>query len=650
MPTHVLSYLIGCRRGAIGVIALGVAVFCSGAGAQSDQLSRPEPPSPQGAAAPAASSTPAARIPTERGFGIFQLRCLSCHGNPAYEQAPSPAALRDFSPERIYDALTSGVMKSVGDTLSETERRLVAESVSGRLLGSSAQSDARNMVNQCPARAPAVAPGTAPAWNGWGADLQNSRYQAATQARLSPAQVPGLRLKWAFGLPNSTSAYGQPTVVAGRVFFGTDTGYVYALDAKSGCVHWSFMAKAGVRNAMNVGPIAGHAGTRYAVYFGDLKANVYALDADNGALLWSTHVEPHYTARVTAAPALYRGRLYVPISSWEEYAARSLDYPCCSSVGNVVALDVNTGRQLWKTYVIAQAPAEVGTNSKGVRQYAPAGGSIWNTPTIDVQRRALYIGTGDATTYPAASTSDAVMALDLMTGEVLWSVQVFENDSFLLACVGANRTDNCPRIQGPDWDIPSAPILAQLHGRRRLLLVGTKPGDILGLDPDHQGAVAWRKNLNGETAIAAGYAATPRPGVMWGGAFDGQKIYYGLTSGGGATAVRADSGEVAWRVSLNPDTPGEPKISYGAAASAIPGVVFVGGSDGNFIALSTDDGSELWRFDTRRDFDTVNRVAAHGGSIGAAGATIADGMVYVGSGYSVLGAQPGNVLLAFAAQ
>jgi polyvinyl alcohol dehydrogenase (cytochrome) len=650
MSNHVLSSLIGCRTAAIGAVALGATWLCSGADAQSSDSSRVEPASSQESTAPAAIAMPATRIPTERGFGIFQLRCLACHGNPAYERAPSPAALRELPPERIYDALTSGVMKSVGDTLTETERRFVAESVSGRLLGSSAQGDARDMINQCRSPGRMVAPGASPAWNGWGADLQNSRYQIATQARLSRVQIPGLRLKWAFGLPNSTSVYGQPTVVAGRVFFGTDSGYVYALDAKSGCVYWSFMAKAGVRNAMSIGPIKGRGRVRYAVYFGDLKANVYAIDADSGALLWTTHVESHYTGRVTAAPALYHGQLFVPISSWEEYAARSLDYPCCSSVGNVVALDANSGRQLWKTYVIAQPPAKAGTNSKGVPQYAPAGGSIWNTPTIDVQRRALYIGTGDATTFPAANTSDAVMALDLASGKVLWSVQVFEHDSFLLGCVGANRTDNCPSIQGPDWDIPSAPILAQLPGRRRLLLVGTKPGDILGLDPDRQGAVVWRNNVNGETAGSAGYVTTPRPGVMWGGAFDGQKIYYGLTAGGGAAAVRADSGEIAWHVSLNADTPVTPKISYGAATSAIPGVAFVGGSDGSFIALSTDDGSELWRFDTRRDFDTVNQVPAHGGSIGAAGATIADGMVYVGSGYSVLGAQPGNVLLAFAAQ
>jgi len=591
---------------------------------------------------------PAQGTATERGFGIFQLRCLSCHGNPAYPQAPSPAALREFPPERIYDALTSGVMMSVGETLTETERRLVAESVSGRLLGSAAQGDGRDMPNQCQSHQTFADPTAGPAWNGWGADPQNTRYQSAAQARLTATQVPNLRLKWAFGLPNSTSAYGQPTVVSGRVFFGTDTGRVYALDAKSGCVYWSFLAKAGVRNAMNVGSIKGHGEARHALYFGDLKANVYALDADSGALLWSAHVDPHYTARVTAAPALYRGRLFVPISSWEEYAARSLDYPCCTSVGNVVALDSNTGRQLWKTYVIAQRPSPVSTNSKGVPQYAPAGASVWNTPTVDVQRRAIYIGTGDASTYPAAHTSDSVMALDMATGKVLWSQQLFDHDSFLVACVGANRTENCPKIQGPDWDIPSSPILAQMRGGHRLLLVGTKPGDILGLDPDHRGAVAWRRNVNGARPAAAGYIAGATPGVLWGGAFDGEKIYYGLTAGGGAVAVRADSGEIAWRVSLSSSPPGEVRVSHGAPTSAIRGVAFIGGSDGSFIALSTDDGSRLWQYETRRDFDTVNNVPAHGGAIGSAGATVADGMVFIGSGYAVLGGQSGNVLLAFA--
>ncbi len=79
----------------------------------------------------------------------------------------------------------------------------------------------------------------------------------------------------------------------------------------------------------------------------------------------------------------------------------------------------------------------------------------------------------------------------------------------------------------------------------------------------------------------------------------------------------------------------------------IPGVLFVGAMDGGLRAYSTKDGSILWEFNTNIDFTTVNGVPAKGASINGAGAAIANGMVYVNSGYGALGGRPGNVLLAF---
>lgn len=608
---------------------------------------RAQSAAPAGALAPAAA--PPAMAGTEFGFGIFQQHCTSCHGNPAVERAPSPAQLRAFAPERILDALTSGPMKTVGDTLTDLQRRQVAESLAGRPLGTAAAADAARLPNRCTDRPPRIDPDASPGWNGWGAGLANTRFQDAAQAGLSAATVPQLKLKWVFGLPNATSAYAQPAVVAGRVFVGSDTGYVYALDAHSGCVYWSYLSKAGVRNAMTIGAIHGHAGSRYAVYYGDLKANVYALDAQTGALLWTRRIEPHYTDRVTAAPALYRGRLYVPVSSWEEFAASAPDYPCCTSVGNVVALDASTGRQLWKTYVIAQRPRPVRRNSAGIQQWAPAGTSVWNTPTIDPKRHAVYFGTGDATTYPAASTSDAVMALDLASGRVRWSYQVHRHDSFLGGCWGASKSDNCPQRQGPDWDIPSSVMLRNVAGRD-LIIVGTKPGDILALDPDQHGKPVWRVNVHGEVAGDGPPGGMPqgmvRPtGVLWGGASDAENAYFGLM-GGGVAAIRLADGQRQWHSAVG--APPDGTVTHGAALTAIPGVAFVGGSDGRLTALSTRDGSVLWQFATMQRFDAVDQVPTRGGSISAPGAVVAGGMVFVGSGYAVLGGTPGNALLAFA--
>lgn len=585
---------------------------------------------------------------TEFGFAVFQQHCSSCHGNPAFERAPPPTALRAMTPERIYTALTTGVMKSVGDTLTEQDRRRVAESLAGQLLGSGQTGDMSTMPNRC-ASNPPLHEINHDGWNGWGNGLANNRFQSSAAAGLTAASVPHLQLKWAFGYPGGTSAYGQPTIVAGRVFVGTDTGYVYSLDAATGCIYWSYRTQAGVRNAMTIGPIKARGHSGYAVFLGDLKANAYALDAHSGQEIWKTRVEENFATRVTAAPALYEGRLYVPISAWEGFQARVLDFPCCTAVGSVSALDANTGRRIWKTYSIAERPRPTHKNSRGVQQWAPAGAPIWNTPTIDPQHHAVYVGTGDASTYPAPDSSDAILALDLKTGRRLWSQQIYKGDSFIVGCGGAGATENCPKVVGPDWDIPMSPMLKTLSDGRTLMIFGTKPGDILALDPTKQGATIWRTNVMSESATGTALSAkgAGNRGPLWGGAIDDEYVYFGLNAGGVA-ALNLSDGRRAWYTPLN--STAAKRVTHSAAATVIPGVVFVGGSDGRLWALSTRDGHSLWSFETAHPFDTVNHVPAHGGSISSAGPTVAGGMLFVGSGYGVVQESPGNVLLAFSVQ
>jgi polyvinyl alcohol dehydrogenase (cytochrome) len=615
------------------LMALLLGILATGANGQEPQ--NPQAPSPgmQG---------------TEFGFAVFQQRCMGCHGNPdAPLKAPEPAVLRQLTPEAILDALTNGVMKVQGQALSDAQKKQVAESLSGRPLGTTTNGDAANMPNRCTTNRPLASPASAPMWNGWGVDQGNTRFQPARAAGLTADQVPQLKLKWAFGYPNGVSALSQPTVVSGRVFVGADTGYVYSLDATAGCVYWSFKTKAGVRSALSVGPVAGRGPAKYAVYVGDLLGNVYALNAHTGELLWTGHPEEHFTARVTGAPTLHNGRVYVPISSWEEFSAASLDYPCCTSRGSVAAFDASSGRQLWKTYVVPEDPQPVRKNSKGVQLWAPAGGSVWNSPTVDVQRGAIYFGTGDATTAPAAKTSDAVMALDMNTGKTLWSYQAFPNDSFLVGCDGPDKSENCPVVQGPDLDIPASPILRTLPGGRRILLVATKPGDLIALDPDRDGAVIWKRNIgdapNTDTKEGA-LAAYRQFAIMWGGAADSENAYFGL-SGGSVAAVKLTTGEQMWMTKLAPEGK---RVSYNAAVTVIPGVVFVGGNDGTLTALSTKEGRKLWQVETAREFDTVNKVKAKGGGISVPGPTIVGGMLFIPSGYGIIGGNTGNVLLAFA--
>jgi polyvinyl alcohol dehydrogenase (cytochrome) len=473
-------------------------------------------------------------------------------------------------------------------------------------------------------------------WNGWGPGSSNARFQPAAAAQIPADQVTRLKVKWAFGFPGVKAVLGAPVIAGGRVFLGVDTGSVYSLDASSGCLYWSFQADGSVRSAVTVDRISG----RYTAFFGDLKANAYALDGSTGEMLWKVRVDGHPRALITAAPKVFENRVYVPVASGEEGAGVNPSYACCTFRGSVVALDAATGRQIWKTFTIAEEPKQVGKNTNGVARWGPAGGGVWNSPTIDAKRGALYIGTGDAYTEPAAKTTDSIMALDLVSGKILWSVQDTENDAWLVGCIGAKVPENCPKILGPDHDFGSSPIFKTLVGGRALLIAGQKSGNVWAHDPDNKGAVVWRTAMVNNTTEFGGK-------IVWGGTADDQNAYFGLGPGG-IGAVQLRDGERKWFTPLQPAPAVAAHPGQDGALSSIPGVIFSGGFDGVLRALAADTGRVIWEYNTVQDFQTVNGVLAKGGSISVSGPTIAGGMLYVGSGYvGVRNGMPGNVLLAF---
>lgn len=570
----------------------------------------------------------------ENGLTYFQTRCMSCHTEKG-TKAPTARRIREMTPEQIYAVVSNPTRPEHDQGLTDAQKRRMAEFMGGyRQIGSVEAANPRNFPNQCPSNLPMKDPSTAAKWSGWGADTSNTRYQPSEEAGLTKADVSKLKLKWAFGFPLGISAFGTPAVASGRVFIGTDVGWVYSLDAKTGCVYWGYETGVTVRPAISIGPVTGQGNARFAIYFGDAKANAYALDAQTGRLLWKRKVEEFFLARITAAPKLYDGRLYVPVSSSEEWQSGNPDYECCTSRGSVVALDANTGEQVWKTYMMDD-PKPTQKNTNGVQLYAPAGGSVWNSPTIDPVRKAVYFGTGDTQTEPAQPLGDAIVAVDMATGKVLWSYQAQPNDAFMGGCFGANKSKACPTVMGPDADIGNSPILRTLPDGRRVLIAGTKDGDVFALDPDNRGNLRWRIEAN---------TSGGRGGIVWGGAADYENVYYGFGSGGMA-ALKMATGQQVWFQPINP--PGG-RGGHNAVATLIPGVVFVGGANGTLNALSTTDGAILWQFDTAKDFDTVNKVAgANGGAISSVGPVIVDGMLYIGSGYGVGGGDFGNVLLAF---
>jgi polyvinyl alcohol dehydrogenase (cytochrome) len=187
-------------------------------------------------------------------------------------------------------------------------------------------------------------------------------------------------------------------------------------------------------------------------------------------------------------------------------------------------------------------------------------------------------------------------------------------------------------------------MLRTLPNGKRVLIAGTKSADIFALDPDDNGKLLYRIHPLGLPLNGGGRG---RASIVWGGAADDRLAYYGI-GGGGLAAVQQATGERVWLFTLPPPAGGGRGASLGAAATAIPGVVFQGSSDGKLYAVAAADGKQLWEYDTAKEFETINRVPAHGGAISTSGAVIVNGMVYIGSGYAVgSGASGGNVLLAF---
>ena len=625
------------RFALIASSAVGILLFVVVVAGQAPQApAPPAPAAPGGQGAGRAAAVPG----TESGWATFQGQCAGCHGIVTpIGNAPTAWSVRQMTPERINTALQGKVHHD--RMLTDIQAQRVAEFMGGRPLGSKDKGDAKDMANRCTANPEMTDPAQGPSWNGWGNDVANTRFQPAPRAQLTAVEVPKLKLKWSFGYPNGMTSNAPPTVASGRVFVASDNGYLYSLDAKTGCVYWSYQQGSIVRGAPSVGRVTGQGSARWAVFLGDGHAYVHAVDAQTGRPLWKIRVDDHPVARITGGVTYYQGNLYVPVSGSEEFNAGQVDYPCCTSRGAVVALDASTGKQIWKTYNVDE-PKPWKKNPNGVQLYGPSAGGVWNAPTIDPVRGALYVGTGDAVTPPESPLTDAVVAMDLKTGKVLWSYRAANQDLFMGGCNGPTKSEACPSQMGPDFDIGNSPILVTLPNGKRAVIAGAKNADVFALDPDDKGKLLYRVNPLG---VPPGQFGRGRGSIVWGGATDGQRVYYG-TGAAGLAALNAEGGSV-WQFTA-PGLGGRGNAGLGAAPTAIPGVVFEGATDGQLFAVSATDGKQLWQFNTAQDFDTVNKVKAHGGAINTSGAVIVGGMVFVGSGYAIsAGASGGNVLLAF---
>ncbi|MDA8752602.1 PQQ-binding-like beta-propeller repeat protein, partial [Halieaceae bacterium] len=396
--------------------------------------------------------------PVHPGQQPYEAHCAQCHEGGVYK-SPHRMFLSMMAPDAILNAM-GGVMAAQSTALSGEQKQDVAEYITGRSLESTIVSFPPP---QCAKRDLDMS--LEPAQSGWGVELTKTRFQPAESGGLDAADSGKLKLKWAFAFPNAIQARSQPAVAGGTVFVGSQSGRVYALDAKTGCVRWIFRASAEVRTAIVVSPWdAGDTKAKPSIYFGDILARAYSVDAQTGKLNWSTRVDDHPNATITGSPTLVGDQLFVPVSSLEVVSAANPEYACCTFRGSMVALNANDGAMQWQSYTIEQEPSDAGKTSAGTTILAPSGAPIWNSPAVDRKRGLIYAGTGENYSSPADGGSDAIIAFEMATGKKRWVRQTTSGDAWNTGCLIYFTLDasNCPEENGPDFDYSASPILLGL--------------------------------------------------------------------------------------------------------------------------------------------------------------------------------------------
>lgn len=440
-------------------------------------------------------------------------------------------------------------------------------------------------------------------WPLYGRDLAGSHYNP-DERKITPATVSRLKPKWIFETEADVSS--QPTVVGGVVYFGSWDGRHYAVDAKTGKQVWVFETGSPVR-----------VGTAYGdgrVFFGDLAGRLYAVEARTGELRWKRRIDDHRYAVVTSSPIYYNGRIYIGVSSHEEGAMlRDPRYECCTFRGGVAAFDAATGDLIWRFYTIPEAPVPRGQNKRGVPLRGPAGGAVWSTVAIHPRANRLYLTTGNQYTGPPSKFTDAIIALELDTGKLVWAYQAVPNDIWTFDC------QNDPECEDMDFDFGSIPITFRGPRGKQLIGAGQKSGWFYALDAT-TGTLVWKTEVGPGGKLG---------GVEFGNATDGERVYVAISNHpkqGSVSALDGATGKILWQTPC-PDGGSNfgPITVTGRGANKL---VFAGSSKGFIRAYDARSGKILWEFDT-------------GGAVGG-GPTVVDGVLYVGSGYTFLRIGKGN--------
>lgn len=574
---------------------------------------------------------------------LYKARCAQCHDNPV-GRIPPRASLRYRPPESVYESLTSGVMSPMAKGLSNDQMKSIVKLLTGK----EPKEIANPMDYQCSNKTTSVEV----AEDNWASVHGDNQGRRSRQlAGFSVESVSRLKLKWAYAYPGGAKG---PATVAGDSLFLAGTGYIVALNKDSGCVQWTHPTAGKTVRAITVANNKGDDEIPSVVLFGDDSSTVFALDATTGKGLWQTNLEKHILGRITAAPTVADGVVYVPLSSMEDPLTHDKSYFCCSARGGVAAVDLRTGEKLWKQQHITATLVKIDQSVKpkkpiskehgaGYFEQGPAGASTYTPLTIDAKRGLVYASTAEEYGFTGTAGPYSVIAYDLKTGKRAWQKSLLPNPEQRARICASKETD-CRNL----FSTGTSVLIHPLTPGKDVLVVGMKSGEVHALDPDEKGRVVWT------TQVADG---GDLGGVMYGLASDANNIYVPVADvdsptgrfTGSLVALDPATGILVWR------TPApKPACSWTtehciggqvAAVTVVSDMVFAGFWDGHLRIYAADDGRLLRDIDTAKEFPAVNGVAS-GGQVSGYPVTVGKDALYINSGASSI-MKSGNALLVY---
>ena len=271
-------------------------------------------------------------------------------------------------------------------------------------------------------------------WTMYGGDYANTRYSTLNQ--INTGNVSRLRVKWLRSLGSLESQEATPIVVGETMYVSTSTGpkYVFALNAKDGTVKWKYEPEMPSDVFATVCCGLDSRGVAYAngkVFVTRLDAKLVALDANTGKELWTQTVVDYKSGHaITSPPVVYKDVVVTGFAGGE-YGVR----------GAVQAYKQNTGELVWKTYTIPGA-GEPGNDTWKDDSWKTGGGSTWYVGSYDPKLNLLYWGTSNAGPWGGHTRSTdnsqygqytnvhtaSQLAFDADTGKIVWAYQMTPAD------------------------------------------------------------------------------------------------------------------------------------------------------------------------------------------------------------------------------